>query len=152
MPGEPADPGCTAINGSSLTYGPRIPRYGRLSHEQERLGLTGALQFRPSDKTEIIVEGLYSDFDATRDEEFLEVFFRSQQQFMDASNIVLDPSRNMIQSGTFTIDPLSNGTHPVRSEHRYDELSTKFSQITARLEHDFTDRFRFAPACRYDKF
>lgn len=140
---NPADPGCTAINGSSLTYGPRIPRYGRLSHEQERLGLTGALQFRPSDKTEIIVEGLYSDFDATRDEEFLEVFFRSQQQFMDASNIVLDPSRNMIQSGTFTIDPLSNGTHPVRSEHRYDELSTKFSQITARLEHDFTDRFRF---------
>jgi iron complex outermembrane recepter protein len=139
---NPADPGCTSINGSSLTYGPRIPRYGRLTHEQQRLGLTGALQFRPSDKTEITVEGLYSDFDAQRDEEFLEVFFRSQQGSIDAYNVVLDPSKNIIESGTFDISPLANGTHPVRSEHRYDELNTTFSQITARLTHDFSDQFR----------
>jgi iron complex outermembrane receptor protein len=139
---NPADPGCTSINGSSLTYGPRIPRYGRLTHEQQRLGVTGALQFRPSDKTEIIVEGLYSDFDAQRDEEFLEVFFRSQQGSIDAYNVVLDPSKNIIESGTFDISPLSNGTHPVRSEHRFDELNTTFSQITAKLTHDFSDRFR----------
>ncbi|MGB5690578.1 MAG: TonB-dependent receptor [Woeseiaceae bacterium] len=139
---NPADPGCTSINGSSLTYGPRIPRYGRLTHEQQRLGVTGALQFRPSDKTEIIVEGLYSDFDAQRDEEFLEVFFRSQQGSIDAYDVVLDPSKNIIESGTFDISPLSNGTHPVRSEHRFDELNTTFSQITAKLTHDFSDRFR----------
>ncbi len=138
----PADPGCTSINGSSLTYGPRIPRYGRLTHEQQRLGVTGALQFRPSDKTEIIVEGLYSDFDAQRDEEFLEVFFRSQQGSIDAYDVVLDPSKNIIESGTFDISPLSNGTHPVRSEHRFDELNTTFSQITAKLTHDFSDQFR----------
>ncbi len=138
----PADPGCAAINSSSLTYGPRIPRYGRLTHEQQRLGITGALQFRPSDRTEIIIEGLYSDFDAKRDEEFLEVFFRSQQGSVDATNIVLDPSKNIIESGTFTIDPLSNGTHPVRSEHRYDELSTQFTQITATLKQDFSDTLR----------
>ncbi len=139
---NPADPGCTSINGSSLTYGPRIPRYGRLTHEQQRLGVTGALQFRPSDKTEIIVEGLYSDFDAQRDEEFLEVFFRSQQGSIDAYDVVLDPSKNIIESGTFDISPLSNGTHPVRSEHRFDELNTTFSQITAKLTHDFSDQFR----------
>lgn len=139
---NPADPGCTAINSSSLTYGPRIPRYGRLTHEQQRLGLTGALQFRPSDRTDIVVEALYSDFDATRDEEFLEVFFRSQQGIIDATNLTFDPSRNIITSGTFTIDPVGNGTHPVRSEHRYDELNTEFTQITASLEHDFSDRFR----------
>jgi len=137
---EPAE--CAAINSSSLTYIPRIPRYGRLTHEQERLGITGALQFRPSDKTEVIVEALYSDFDATRDEEFLEVFFRSQQGRIDASDLTFDPSRNIVDSGTFTIDPVGNGTHPVRSEHRYDELKTTFTQITARLTHDFTDSFR----------
>jgi len=139
---NPADPGCAAINSSSLTYIPRIPRYGRLTHEQKRLGITGALQFRPSDKTEIIVEALYSDFDATRDEEFLEVFFRSQQGNIDASNLTFDPSRNIVDSGTFTIDPVGNGTHPVRSEHRYDELKTAFTQITATLIHDFSDRLR----------
>jgi TonB-dependent receptor len=137
---EPAE--CVAINSSSLTYLPRIPRYGRLTHEQERLGITGALQFRPSDKTEIIVEALYSDFEATRDEEFLEVFFRSQQSRIDASNLTFDPSRNIVDSGTFTIDPVGNGTHPVRSEHRFDELNTEFTQITARLTHDFTDSLR----------
>ncbi len=138
----PADPGCSAINSSSLTYGPRIPRYGRLTHEQTRLGLTGALQFRVSDSTEIVVEALYSDFDATRDEEFLEVFFRGQQGNIDATNLTFDPSRNIITSGTFTIDPLGNGTHPVRSEHRFDKLNTEFTQITALLDHDFSDRFR----------
>lgn len=139
---NPEDPGCVSINSSSLTYGPRIPRYGRLTHEQERLGFTGALQFRPSDQTEIVVEALYSDFDATRDEEFLEVFFRSQQGSIDAYDIVLDPSKNIIESGTFDISPLSNGTHPIRSEHRFDELQTTFSQVTAKLTHDFSDQLR----------
>ena len=137
---EPAE--CAAINGSSLTYGPRIPRYGRLTHEQERLGLTGSLQFRPSDRTEIVIDALYSEFDATRDEEFLEVFFRGQQGNIDAYNLTLDPSKNIIESGTFDISPLSNGTHPVRSEHRYDELNTEFAQISATLTHDFSDRLR----------
>lgn len=139
---NPADAGCTSINGSSTTYGPRIPRYGRLTHEQERLGMTGALQFRPSDRTEIVFEGLYSKWEATRHEEFLEVFFRSQQGNIDAYDIVLDPSRNIIESGRFDISPLSNGTHPVRSEHRYDELETTFTQFTANLTHDFSDRLR----------
>jgi len=139
---NPTDPGCVSINGSSLTYGPRIPRYGRLTHEQKRLGLTGALQFRPTDRTEVVVEALYSDWDAERDEEFLEVFFRSQQGNIDAYNIVLDPSKNIIESGTFDISPLSNGTHPVRSEHRFDELNTTFSQVTAKLTHDFSDALR----------
>lgn len=139
---DPEPPECAAINSSSLTYGPRIPRYGRLTHEQERLGITGSLQFRPSDRTEIVIDALYSDFDATRDEEFLEVFFRGQQGNIDAYNVVLDPSKNIIESGTFDISPLSNGTHPVRSEHRYDELNTAFAQVSATLTHDFTDRLR----------
>ncbi len=34
---------------SSSNYHPRLPRYGRLTHEQERLGLTGSVQFKPAD-------------------------------------------------------------------------------------------------------
>ena len=138
----PADPECTAINGSSTVYHPRIPRYGRLTHVQERLGMTGTLQFRPSDSTEITVDALWSSFDAERDEEFLEVFFRSQQNVIDVENYTSDSSRNIVDSGTFTIDPLANGTHPIRSEHRFDELSTDFSQYTLTLKHDFSDRLR----------
>src|SRR5690606_20692174 len=50
---NPADPGCSSIDSNALVYHPRIPRYGRLTHEQERLGVTGSLQFRPTDRTEI---------------------------------------------------------------------------------------------------
>ena len=138
----PADPECTAINGSSTIYHPRIPRYGRLTHTQERLGVTGSLQFRPSDRTEISFDALFSQWDAERDEEFLEVFFRSQQGVIDVNSYTLDPARNIMDSGNFTIDPLANGTHPIRSEHRYDELNTDFAQYTLSLTHDFSDTFR----------
>ncbi|NNE34503.1 MAG: TonB-dependent receptor, partial [Rhodothermales bacterium] len=139
---SPADPACSAIDTNSLVYHPRIPRYGRLTHTQDRFGLTGSLQFRPSDKTEIVFDALLSEFDAERDEEFLEVFFRSQEGRIDVTNPTIDSSMNIVDSGTFTIDPVGNGTHPVRSEHRFDELKTDFAQYTLSLTHDFSDQLR----------
>ncbi|MDH4054136.1 MAG: TonB-dependent receptor [Gammaproteobacteria bacterium] len=141
-PGVPADPGCTSIDTNSLTYHPRIPRYGRLTHEQDRLGVTGSLQFAPTDSTEITFDAMYSKFEATRVEEYLEVFFRSQEGRIDVSNFTIDPVRNIMDSGTYTISPIGNGTHPVRSEARFDELNTDFTQFTLNLEHDFSDRLR----------
>ncbi|MFZ0547301.1 MAG: TonB-dependent receptor, partial [Candidatus Promineifilaceae bacterium] len=139
---NPTDPGCVDTDTNSLNYHPRIPRYGRLTHDQERIGITGALQFRPNDATNISLEALYSTYKADRDEQFLEVFFRSQEQFTDITDYTLDPNRHIIESATFNIDPLSNGTHPVRSEHRFDHLTTDFTQLTLSLDHDFSDRFR----------
>lgn len=132
--------GCAETDTNSLNYHPRIPRYGRLTHEQERLGITGSLQWRPGDNTEVTLDALYSDYKADRNEEYLEVFFRSQEGDIDVLEYTLDPSRNMIDSGTFNISPLANGTHPVRSEHRYDRLETEFTQVTLGVDHTFTDR------------
>lgn len=137
---NPTDPGCAATDTNSLNYHPRIPRYGRLTHEQQRVGVTGSLQFRPTDKTEISFDLLHSNFDAERDEEFLEVFFRSQEGIIDVVDYTIDPATNTVDSGTFNIDPVGNGTHPVRSEHRFDRLETDFTQFTANLNHQFTDR------------
>jgi len=139
---DPRPAECTALASGSNVFHPRIPRYGRLTHTQERLGVTGSLQFRPTDKTEIVFDALWSQFDATRDEEFLEVFFRSQQGVVDISDYTINQASNIVDSGTFTIDPNSNGTHPIRSEHRYDELKTDYAQYTLTLTHDFSDRFR----------
>lgn len=137
---NPADAGCVATDTNSLTYHPRIPRYGRLTHEQERLGLTGSLVFRPTDRTEISFDGMYSKFEAERDEEYLEVFFRSQENVIDIVDFTTDASTNSIDSGTFTINPVGNGTHPIRSEHRFDELNTDFTQLTVSIDHAFTDQ------------
>ena len=138
----PAGPDCADIDTNSLVYHPRIPRYGRLTNEQQRLGITGGLQFRPSDSTTISLDGLYSSFEATRVENFLEVFFRSQEGSIDVNSFTTDPSRNIMDSGTFDISANSNGTHPVRSEGRYDELDTEFTQLTLNIDHDFSDRLR----------
>ncbi|WP_293612954.1 TonB-dependent receptor [Ponticaulis sp.] len=132
----------TAIDGSSGLYHPRIPRYGRLTNEQQRLGLTGSLQFRPTNNTTVSLDGLYSSFEANRTENYLEVFFRSQTGVIDVDSYTVNPDNNTIESGTFTISENSNGTHPIRSEARYDEMTTDFTQLTLNVDHDFTDRLR----------
>ena len=138
----PTGPDCSDIDTNSLVYHPRIPRYGRLTNDQERLGVTGSLQFRPAASTTISLDALYSSFDATRVENYLEVFFRSQEGQIDVNSFTTDPSRNIIDSGVFDISANANGTHPIRSEGRYDELSTEFTQFTINVDHDFSERLR----------
>ena len=53
-------------------FHPRLPRYGRLTHAQERLGVTGSLQWKPDDATTISFDAMYAKLDATRKEDFLE--------------------------------------------------------------------------------
>jgi iron complex outermembrane recepter protein len=135
----PADE--AAVNNA---FHPRIPRYGRLVHDQERLGVTGSVQFRPSGVTEISLDALYSRFDATRSEQFLENFSFSRggsatpelvgkpAQIVTAYEI--DANNNLIY-GVFD-------NNDIYAEHRYDELTTEFTQFTLSLTHEFTSRFR----------
>ncbi|MDZ4361899.1 TonB-dependent receptor [Brevundimonas sp.] len=118
---------------------PRLPRYGRLTHEQERLGVTGSFQWRPEASTLFSVDVLYSKLDATRQEDFLEAlsFSRNAAAGGQTQVIVRDAAvdNNQLVYGLFdNVD--------VRSESRYDQLSTEFTQISFTAEHDFTDRFR----------
>ena len=126
-----------APNAANLFH-PRLPRYGQLIHEQKRTGFTGAIQYRPWDSTTISYDFLYSNLDATRTENFLESLSFSRT----ASNggkpqidIVSAAAANgMLISGTF--DDVD-----IRSEQRYDELETTFTQHTFTIEHDFSDDF-----------
>jgi iron complex outermembrane receptor protein len=138
----PAGPSCSAVDVNSNIYHPRIPRYGRLTHEQERLGVTGSLQFAPTSQTTISLDGLYSKLDATREEAYLEVFFRSQENRIDVVNFTTNSGASIMDSGVFNISPLANGTHPIRSENRFDVLTTEFTQFTAEVDHEFTDTLR----------
>lgn len=137
-----ANADCAAIDSSSGIYHPRIPRYGRLTNEQQRLGLTGSLQFQPTEATTISLDGLYSTFEAERVENYLEVFFRSQAGVVDVDSYTVNSGNNTIDSGVFTISENSNGTHPIRSEGRYDDMTTDFTQFTLNIDHDFSDRLR----------
>lgn len=123
---------------AATAFFPRIPRYGVLTSDQDRLGITGALQFRPSERTSISLDLLYSKFSGTRREEFLEVisFSRNNAAGIRDTEIVsleIDPATRNIVSGTFNdVD--------VRIENRLDDLSTVFKQATLDIEHEFSDR------------
>ena len=125
---------------AATAFFPRIPRYGVLTSDQDRIGITGALQFRPSERTLISLDLLYSKFSGTRREEFLEVisFSRNTATGIRETDVValeVDPTTRNIISGTFNdVD--------VRIENRLDDLTTEFKQATLDIEHEFSDTFK----------
>jgi TonB-dependent receptor len=112
-------------------YHPRIPRYGRLVHNQKRTGINLALQWQPSEDTDIIFEALYGELDATRDEQFLEALIRNNEDEMDVVAYQIDDRNNLV-SGTF-----DNAF--IRVENRHDDLNTEFQQFTLQGTHWFND-------------
>jgi len=121
---------CDAV---ALAFHPRIPRYGEVSHDRRRLGLTGSFQWSPTDHTKLSIDGLYSDYKETREEKWGEVLFRSNERSIDVVNYKIDSNQNLI-SGTFN-------DAWVRVEHYQRKLDTEFYQVSADLRQDFGDRF-----------
>lgn len=136
---DPLPANCQTLRDAYYT---RIPRYGRLTYDQQRTGITGAIQFRPTESTTVSLEGLYSELDGQRDEEFLEVFIRSNTDNLAVTdfNINSDGVIDFLQADILA--DVSNGTIPVRSEHRRDLFTSEFDQLTLKIEHDFSDTLR----------
>ena len=124
----------TACDQAALAFHPRIPRYGIITHDRERTGLTGAVEWKPSDRTRIEIDGLYSRYHEERQEEWAEILFRSNEKGISVVNPVYDSSGNMI-SGTF------NNAYN-RNEH-YDQIqNSTFWQFSGLGEHEFSDRLK----------
>ncbi len=118
---------------------PRLPRYGRLTHEQDRLGVTGAFQWRPAESTLFSLDILYSKLDATRQEDFLEALSFSRNAAAGGQTQVI-VNEAVVENGMLVYGLFDNVD--IRSESRYDELSTEFLQVSLTAEHDFSDRLR----------
>ena len=125
----------TAANAAN--FHPRLPRYGRLTHDQDRLGVTGAIQFQPTDSTLITIEALYADLKATRQEDFLEAisFSRSAAQGGKPQTSVV---QTQYDANGGLLYGLYNGVD-IRAESRFDKLRTKFFQPTLTIEQKLGD-------------
>lgn len=123
-----------ACDAAALSFHPRIPRYGEVSHDRERLGLTGSLQFAPTDATKFSIDALYSKFKENREEQWGEVLLRSNERAIDVVNPVY-ANGNMV-SATL------NDAY-VRTEHYLRKSSTEFYQVGATWDQDLGDSFRF---------
>ncbi|MDH4390768.1 MAG: TonB-dependent receptor [Aquabacterium sp.] len=121
-------------------FHPRLPRYGRLTHDQERLGLSGSVQWRAAPGTLLTLDMLYSKLDATRQEDYLQAisFSRSLSQGGKPQTSVLNTQYDAQGSLLFG---QYNGVD-VRSESRFDKLSTAFTQPSLMLEQDLSDSLK----------
>jgi TonB-dependent receptor len=134
---------------AATTFHPRIPRYGRLAHEQERLGLTGALQWQVTDANRLSLDALYSDFKAERDELFLEAFSFSRNASQGGKPQTLIRAGELAPNGTLVYG-LFDGVD-IRSEARHDDLETKFTQLTLTADHEIGERWKLTELFGYSK-
>lgn len=140
LPNTPENLAAYTEASKATNFHPRLPRYGRLTHDQERLGLTGSIQVRPADSMLLTFDMLYSKLDATRQEDFLEAISFSRalsaggKQQTSVVEAQFAPSGQMVY-GKF------NGVD-IRSESRFDKLSTEFTQPTLTIEQDISDTLK----------
>jgi TonB-dependent receptor len=125
----------TACDQAALAFHPRIPRYGQISHDRERLGLTGSIQFEPTSSTKFSIDGLYSRFKEAREEKWGEVLLRTLERPIDVVNPVYDANNNMISA---TLNDVY-----VRTEHYLRQSNTEFYQFGGTWDQSIGDKFRF---------
>ena len=154
---ESAPAGGPTLAQINAAYHPRFPRFDKYEQEQERIGATLALQWKPSDATLLTFDVLYADLDGTREEMFLEapsfsvggactVANRPTTCGIADTNVlsgVIDANNTLI-SGVFDDVDL-------RVEDRFDELATTFAQYSLDFTHEFSDRLRLHAMAGHSK-
>ncbi len=135
---NPTDPGCSEVNDA---FHPRIPRYGEEVNTADRLGMTAGVQFRPTDSTEIRLDGLYAMYDTGNDRRWLEVLFRGNEPGIDITDYTLQsfPTRYGATNNTLIAADVNNAW--VRSERNAINLESRFHQLTLAIDQRFTDSF-----------
>lgn len=144
----PAAQGVARVTGDATTtaayaaanapnnFHPRLPRYGRLTHDQDRIGVTSSVQWKPQVGTLITADLLYAKLNATRQEDFLSAisFSRSATQGGKPQTSVLEaqyaPNGALLYGRYNGVD--------IRAESRFDELHTEFSQPTVSWDQSIT--------------
>ncbi|HVF18066.1 MAG TPA: TonB-dependent receptor [Steroidobacteraceae bacterium] len=116
----------------------RFPRYTRLEHEQERLGLTGSVQWQPSDSTSVSFDVMHSSLDAERTEPFMEAISMSRGNAAGRGATTvraweIDENNSMVYGVFDGVD--------VRSENRLDVWNTEFNQYSLTLDQNIGERF-----------
>lgn len=129
-----------AYSDPNSAWHPIRPTYQRLDYHSKRLGITGAIQYQPTDRTLISLSGLYAHVDGRRRENYLYAnLSRGSAQGtrqIDVLDYALGPNRELISA---TFDDVE-----IRSEERNDRLSTEFLQASLEVKQDVGDRLHLS--------
>jgi iron complex outermembrane receptor protein len=116
---------------------PRIPRYTFGNTQEDRLGMTGALQWRPSDRTEVVLDLMWSRLNSELESPNLSAwsFSRAAVNNLIVRDYAIDAGKNSLSYGVFD-------NMLVRSENGFTRNESTFSQASLNVRHDFSDRLR----------
>jgi TonB-dependent receptor len=120
-------------------YRPRIPRFDKYKHDQDRLGVTSSIQWQPVDATLLSVDALYAKFKAKRDEIFLEAPVFSANGATGIGGVAVRDAQ-IDQNGAIVYGVFDNVD--IRSEARHDELETQFTHVTLDLAQNLGDALK----------
>ncbi|HEX8301373.1 TonB-dependent receptor [Sphingomonas sp.] len=123
----------------SGAFFPRIPRYVNSEQDTERLGGTLSLQWKPTENTDISIDGLYSRFQVERRDNYIAglSFARSitnnGQPMVSVKDIQFDSKGSLVYGLFDGVD--------VRSEGLVDTFVSTFKQANLNFKHRFSDSF-----------
>ncbi|MBU1435866.1 MAG: TonB-dependent receptor [Gammaproteobacteria bacterium] len=115
-------------------YLPRIPRYSIFNKSQDRLGLTGALQYQATDDLRFSLDLLHASLDSTMDEFQYSALLRgnvSSKTKIYAENLVTDANNTVVAATLSGV--------PIRSEARKDVSNSDFNQVTLTADWQLND-------------
>ena len=141
------DPNAIAL---SNALHPRIPRYGKLTYHQKRTGLTSSFQMKPTSDTTITIDGLYSDFVANRDEQYLEAISFSRAGTLSTATKDTHKTGGVPNMDVYDYTINSQGelvkgsfnNTDIRTENRHDDLDTKFYEVATTWDQNVGDRLK----------
>lgn len=137
--GVPRTGSTTAYNAvvTNGAFHPRFPRYMRSDQDYERLGLTGSLQWKPTERTNISLDGLYARYNMERYDEFMGALGTGRgvgnngKPHVSIVDAVVSPDKSVQYA-------LYNGMD-VSSWTTRDLYTTTFKQLALTAEHEFSD-------------
>jgi TonB-dependent receptor len=142
IPGDATTTAAYSLASSADNFHPRLPRYGRLTHDQDRLGITASVQFKPFEGSLLTLDLLYAKLKATRQEDFLQALSFSRNAGQGGK-----PQTSVRETAYAPSGALLYGVYDgvdIRAESRVDDLSTEFTQPTLTWEQSVGDRLRLA--------
>ncbi|MCU4675310.1 TonB-dependent receptor [Catenovulum sp. 2E275] len=112
---------------------PRIPRYSVYSKDQSRLGITGALQYAPTEDLVFNLDFLHAQLDTLVNERQYEILFRDNKDNPTYAENLIKDDEGRIVAGAFS-------SAPVRSEARQDKIESEFNQLSLNANWYINDK------------
>ncbi|NIJ19087.1 TonB-dependent receptor [Sphingomonas naasensis] len=132
----------TGVNGrpGGGVYLPRLPRPVKSTQDQERIAGTLTLQWKPTDDTDISIDGLYSRFKVNRLDQMFDgrsfgrAISNNGQPLTSVREIEVDDNGSLIHGLFDGVD--------LRSEMQDERFTSTYRQVNLNLDHRFSDSFR----------